>query len=85
MHSVWLRAVSYNERIYFSRRNPESDWLKNSLANPVVKIEFDGITHDGIASLVNDEFLAKKISELKYADEKRAQEARIVLEVILTD
>ena len=41
-HSVWAKAVTYNDMIYFSRRNPNSDWLKNAIANPEVKVEFDG-------------------------------------------
>lgn len=82
-HTVLLRAVSYNDRIYFSRRNSESDWLKNALANPAVKVGFDGTTYSGVASLVSDKSLAKKISELKYPGEQRSQEVRIVLQVIL--
>ncbi len=82
-HTVSLRAVSYNDRVYFSRRNADSDWLKNALANHAVKVGFDGTTHDGTASLVADESLAKKISELKYPGEQRSQEARIVLQVVL--
>lgn len=82
-HSVWLRAVSYNEMIYFSRRNENSDWLKNSLAHPDVMVEFDGIRHFGVASLVTDQALAEKISQLKYPGEDRAQETRIVLQVKL--
>jgi hypothetical protein len=82
-HTVLLRAVSYNDRIYFSRRNSESDWLKNALANHTVRVSFDGIIHNGIASFVSDESLAKKISELKYPGEQRSQEARVVLQVIL--
>ncbi|MBI5697469.1 MAG: nitroreductase family deazaflavin-dependent oxidoreductase [Thaumarchaeota archaeon] len=82
-HSVWLRAVSYNGMIYFSRRNENSDWLKNSLAHPEVIVEFDGIRHSGVASLVTDQALAEKISELKYSGEGRAQEIRTVLQVKL--
>jgi hypothetical protein len=82
-HTVWLRAVSYEGRIYFSRRNQDSDWLKNSIANPSVKVTIDGKTHSGTASLVTDETLTKRISELKYPGEKRAQEARVVLQVEL--
>ena len=41
-HSVWAKAVTYNDMIYFSRRNPNSDWLKNAIANPIVKVEFNG-------------------------------------------
>lgn len=85
VHSVHLRAVMYNDMVFFSRRNEHSDWLKNSLADPEVRIEFDGKIHSGMASLVTDETLAKKISELKYPGEKRAQEVRIVLQVKLTN
>ena len=79
-HSVMLRAVMYNDRFYFSRRNPNGDWLKNALANPQVKVEFDGTSYEGMAKLVLDESLSKKVSQLKYSDE-RSKESRIVLEV----
>lgn len=82
-HAVWLRAVVYNDKVYFSRRNQNSDWLKNAIANPTVKVGIDEKTHVGKAVLVTDEALAKKISELKYPDEKRAEETRVVLEVTL--
>ncbi|HEX9846579.1 MAG TPA: nitroreductase/quinone reductase family protein [Candidatus Nitrosotenuis sp.] len=82
-HSVWLRAVLYNGKVYFSRRNQNSDWLKNAIASPTVKVVFDDQTHVGVASLVTDESLAKKISELKYPSEARAQEARVALQVEL--
>lgn len=84
-HTVLLRAVSYNGMVYFSRRNSESDWLKNALANPKVKVSFDDTAHDGTALLVSDESLAKKISELKYPGEQRAQEVRVVLQVVLKE
>jgi len=82
-HTVSLRAVSYNDRVYFSRRNADSDWLKNALANNAVRVSFDGTVRSGTASLVTDELLAKKISDLKYPGEQRSQEARIVIQVIL--
>ncbi|MBM3904593.1 MAG: DUF385 domain-containing protein [Thaumarchaeota archaeon] len=82
-HSVQLRAVLYNDMVYFSRRNENSDWLKNALVDKAVSVEFDGKTYHGTASLVTDESLAKKISELKYPGEERAQEVRIVLQVKL--
>ena len=79
-HSVEARAVFYNGKFYFSRRNPDSDWLKNAIKNPNVKISYQGKIIDGIALLVNDQELCKKISQMKYAD-KRSEEARIVLQV----
>jgi len=81
MHSVWLLAVKYEEKLYFSRRNTDSDWLKNAQKNPDVRIEFDGQSFAGRASLVSDSSFCKKISQLKYDDEKRANEPRVVLEV----
>ena len=74
------RVVFYNGKFYFSRRNPNSDWLKNAIKNPNVKISYQGKIIDGIALLVNDQELCKKISQMKYSD-KRSEEARIVLQV----
>ena len=56
-HSVWAKAVTYNDMIYFSRRNSNSDWLKNAIANPQVKVEFDGRKISGSARLIDDEDL----------------------------
>jgi F420H(2)-dependent quinone reductase len=81
-HAVELKAVFYDNKFYFSRRNSQSDWLKNSLANPQVKIQYNDRVISGIASLITDENLAKKISQLKYSD-KRSEESRIVLEITL--
>ena len=80
-HQVWLLAVKYNGKLYFSRRNTNSDWLRNAQKNPDVRIEFGGQSFVGKASLVNNISLCKKISQLKYEDEKRANESRVVLEV----
>ena len=84
-HTVWAKAVTYNDMIYFSRRNPNSDWLKNAIADPQVKVEFDGKEFSGLARLVEEEELAQKISNLKYTEESRQKEARIVLEIKLTN
>ena len=83
-HSVWAKAVTYNNMIYFSRRNSNSDWLKNAIANPTVKVEFNGEKFSGSAKLVDDDDLARKISSLKYTDKARQEESRIVLEVSLS-
>lgn len=80
-HAVWLRAVWHDGRLYFSRRNENSDWLKNAIASPTVKVQFDGKTYAGTASLVTDRSLAERISHLKYPGEERAGEARTVLQV----
>jgi hypothetical protein len=79
-HAVELRAVFHDGKFYFSRRNPDSDWLKNAIATPLVKITVNDTTFLGYASLVKDEELTKKISRMKYAD-RRAEDSRIVLEV----
>ena len=82
-HSVWLRAVLYEDKIYFSRHKLDGDWIKNAVSNPDVKVEFDDSSFSGRAILVSDKNLAQKISELKYPGEERAKESRIVLEVML--
>ena len=82
-HTVWAKAVTYNDMIYFSRRNPNSDWLKNAIAHPQVKVEFDGRRFSGLARLVEEEGLAQKISSLKYKEKDRQKESRIVLEIKL--
>ena len=84
-HTVWAKAVTYNDMIYFSRRNPNSDWLKNALANPQVKVKIDDNEYSGMARLVEEEDLAKKISSLKYTEESRQKESRIVLEIKLNE
>ena len=82
-HQVELLVVRYNEKLYFSRRNANSDWLKNAIKNPDVRVEINGQDFVGKASLVKDDSLSKKISQLKYEDEKRANEHRVVLEITL--
>lgn len=83
-HSVELKAVFYENKFYFSRRNPNSDWLKNALLNPKVKIVCNNAVFSGIAELVTEQNLAQKISHLKYTD-KRSEESRIVLQVTLCE
>ena len=83
IHSVMLRAVKYNEKIYFSRHRPDGDWFKNVMENPDVIIEYDNSRHTGKAKLVEDEKLEQKISQLKYPGEKRADEKRVAIEITL--
>lgn len=82
-HSVTLRAVKYNEKIYFSRHRPDGDWFKNAIANPDVIIEYNNSTYTGKANLVRDEKLEQKISQLKYPGEKKADEKRVAIEITL--
>jgi deazaflavin-dependent oxidoreductase (nitroreductase family) len=84
-HSVLLRAVQYNDKIYFSRHKPDGDWFQNAIANPQVRVEFSNTSHSGNAIKITDEELAKKISLLKYSGEQRANEKRVVLEVTLCE
>ncbi len=80
-HSVMLRAVNYNGKIYFSRHLPDGDWFKNALTNSEVKIEHNNFVFSGKAKLVTDEELSKKISQLKYHGEEKANEKRVTIEV----
>ena len=82
-HSVTLRAVKYNEKIYFSRHRPDGDWFRNAIVNPDVIIEYNNSTYTGKANLVKDEKLEQKISQLKYPGEKRADEKRVAIEITL--
>ena len=59
-HTVWAKSITYNNMIYFSRRNPNSDWLKNAIVNPQVKVEFEGKEYSGIARLVEEQDLTEK-------------------------
>jgi len=82
-HSVWLKAVMLNDKLYFSRHRPDSDWFKNAIANSDVRVQYDNQSMKGNASVVIEESLVKKISQLKYPGEQRAGEKRVVLEVTL--
>lgn len=82
-HSVWLRAVRYNDKIYFSRHEPDGDWFQNAIKTTDVIIDFGGKRLVGKAQVVSNEELTNKISELKYPNEERAKEKRVVLEVTL--
>ena len=80
-HSVMLRAVKYNGKIYFSRHLPDGDWFKNALKNSEVKIEYNNSVFSGNAKLVVDKELSKKISQLKYPGKEKAKETRVTIEV----
>jgi len=82
-HSVMLRAVNYNGKIYFSRHKPDGDWFQNVIVNPIVKIKYNDSVFVGNAKIVKDEKLNEKISQLKYPGEERANEKRVAIEIIL--
>jgi deazaflavin-dependent oxidoreductase (nitroreductase family) len=78
--TVKLRLVFHGGRFYASRRNLTGDWLKNVMTNPSVSVEVNGTVIDGLARLVEDDELSRKISELKYNDIRR-EESRVVVEI----
>jgi len=82
-HSVMLRAVKYNGKIYFSRHRPDGDWFQNAMVNSLVKIKYNDSIFVGNAKVVTDEKLNEKISQLKYPGEERANEKRIAIEITL--
>ena len=85
LHSVWLRAVKYNEKIYFSRHRPDGDWYQNAIANPEVKIQYNNMEFSGKAIPVTDEKLNEKLSQMKYPGEERANEKRVAIEITLDE
>jgi hypothetical protein len=82
-HSVTLRGVKYNDKIYFSRHRSDSDWFKNVIKNSAVVIKYQNSSYSGNAKVVTSEDLNQKISLLKYPGEKRAHEKRIAIEITL--
>ena len=82
-HQVILRGVKHNEKIYFSRHRPDSDWFQNAIANSTVKVIYDDSTFVGFAKIVSDDTLNQKISHLKYPGEKRAKEKRVAIDITL--
>lgn len=79
-HTIPLRLVFYAGKFYASRKNPDGDWLKNIAKNSSATIEIQGQRIAGAARIVNDEELCRKISRLKYGDE-RSNLSRIVVEI----
>ena len=84
-HSVELRAVSHDGKVYVSRHRPDGDWFKNAIKSPAVRIEYDGQTYSGTARQITDEKLNKRISELKYSGEERAKEKRVTIEITIKE
>ncbi len=82
-HSVILRGVKYNDKIYFSRHSPDSDWFKNATTNSEIVIKYNDFSYSGTAKIVIDEDLNQKISQLKFPGEKRAEEKRVAIEITL--
>ncbi len=84
-HTVMLRAVNYDGKIYFSRHKPDGDWFQNALVNPQVKIKYNDTVFIGNAKIVENDELNKKISQLKYPGEERAKEKRVAIEITLDE
>lgn len=81
-HTVPLRLICCCGKIYASRRDTQSDWCRNLLQNPNVTVEIQGQRFVGTARLISDEALCRKVSELKYRDE-RTLKKRVVIEMTL--
>lgn len=82
-HTKMLKAVRYQNKIYFSRHRPDSDWFKNAIAEPAVRVGIGDREFDGVAEIVRNQALASRISALKYPGQQRAHEQRIVIQVTL--
>ena len=61
-HTVSLRLIYYQGRVYASRRDARRDWCRNALRNPAVAVELAGQRFNGTAGLVTDCSLRRKIS-----------------------
>ena len=83
-HRVALRLGYYRGRFYASRRDTASDWCRNLFKNPAVTVHIKGEDFPATARLLDDDGLARKISSLKYTDD-RASRRRVVVEIIPTD
>jgi hypothetical protein len=84
-HTVMLRAINYDGKIYFSRHKPDGDWFQNVMVNSQVKIKYNDSVFLGNAKIVNNETLNEKISQLKYPGQERAKEERVAIEIILDE
>jgi len=84
-HQVELRGVKHEDKIYFSRHRPDSDWFKNIMKTPQVSVLYHDSKYAGIAKVVNDDKLNQKISHLKYPGEERANEKRVAVEITLCE
>ncbi len=82
-HTVQLRLVFYAGKFYASRKDRDGDWLKNVMKNPAVVIELQGQKIVGTGRIVDDGELVRKVSRLKYDDE-RSNLGRIVVEITPT-
>ncbi len=81
IHKVTLRFVYYNNKYYASRRDYNSDWLRNIIVNKDIKIIVDGRSIRCKAEIVKDQALCKEISKLKYKDVMKASLNRVVVEL----
>lgn len=80
-HRVALRLVFYQGRFYASRRNAACDWCRNLVKNPRVTVHIQGEEFPATARLLDDHQLARKISSLKYRDERSAR-TRVIVEIV---
>ncbi len=82
-HIVTLRLVYYNNKYYASRRDANSDWLKNIIANNSARIIINGKSIRCLARIIDDQNLAREISKIKYRDKpERIMMNRVIVELI---
>jgi len=81
MHRVRLLDIHSDGHSPPTPPHPTRASLPNAPPPPSVFLPPAGPRFPRTASLVSDDSLCKKISQLKYDDEKRANEPRVVLEV----
>lgn len=84
-HSKTLKAVKYNDKIYFSRHRPDSDWFKNIMVYPDVTVQINEKKQKGFATVIQNQDLSQKISELKYPGQTKAKEKRVTVEIKLCE
>ena len=80
-HRVVLRLVYHRGNFYASRRDAASDWCQNLISTARVTLQIEGGEFSATARLINDDELERKISGLKYPDQ-RALTRRVIVEII---
>lgn len=82
-HQVTLRLVYHRGRFYASRTDRGSDWIRNVMENNYAEVSVGDHRWVGEAKLVEDGDLERKISEMKY-DDQRDETKRVVVEITPT-
>ena len=80
-HRVVLRLVYHQGKFYASRKDSASDWCRNLIKNPKVTVRLQGEDFGATASVFDDDGVERRISSLKYPDQ-RALTRRVIVEII---